>query len=285
MCRFIKIKRTDFSIENILIWVAYILVSLFFMFPVLWVISLSFKTTAEVFAYPPNLIPKNITINNFIEVLKNTSMFQYILNSFKLVLFTVVGTLLVAIPAGYSFSRFTFKNKNKLLFAILVFQMVSPIIIGIPLYRYYSSLGLLNSYFGLIMAYIAIQVPFATFLLKGGFDNIPQEIDEAAKIDGATRIQLLTKIIVPVSLPSIASAIIFISINSWAQFLLPYLLLNKDKFYPVSVGILMAQGTFQQISTHLIEAASVLSLIPAIILVLFLQKFILKALTSGAVKG
>lgn len=280
-----KIIKNNINKENILIWVSYLFVSLFFMLPILWTVSLSLKTSSEIFQYPPTFIPSNPTFQNFGEVLRNISMVKYLTNSFKLVFFTVVGTLFVSIPAGYSFSRFDFKNKNKLLFVILILQMISPIIIGIPLYHYYSQLGLLNSHFGLIMAYIAIQIPFSTFLLKGGFDGIPKELDEAAKIDGATRLQLLTKIIVPVSLPTIATATIFISINSWAQFLLPYLLISKDKLYPVSVGILMAQGTFQDISIHLIAAASLLALIPAVILVLLLQKFILRALTSGAVKG
>lgn len=279
------LKWLRFNGEKIIIWSLYLIVSLFFIFPVFWAISLSLKMPAEIFQYPPSLWPTQPTLSNYMEVLRDTSMINYLSNSFKLVVFTIVGTLIVAIPGGYSFSRFTFKKKSLFLFIILIFQMISPIVIGIPIYRYYSNLGLLNSYFGLSMVYIAIQVPFATFLLKGGFDSIPIELDEAAKIDGATRFQLLRKVIIPVSLPSIASAIIFISINAWSQFLLPYILLDQDHLYPVSVGILMAQGTFQQISTHLIAAASVLALIPAIIMVLFLQKFILRALTAGAVKG
>ena len=279
------VKWLRFNGKKIIIWSLYLIVSLFFIFPVFWAISLSLKTPAEIFQYPPSLWPTQATLSNYMEVLRDTSMINYLSNSFKLVVYTVVGTLIVAIPGGYSFSRFNFKNKSLFLFIILIFQMISPIVIGIPIYRYYSNLGLLNSYFGLSMVYIAIQVPFATFLLKGGFDSIPIELDEAAKIDGATRFQLLRKVIIPVTLPSIASAIIFISINAWSQFLLPYILLDQDHLYPVSVGILMAQGTFQQISTHLIAAASVLALIPAIIMVLFLQKFILRALTAGAVKG
>ncbi|MFW5987969.1 MAG: carbohydrate ABC transporter permease [bacterium] len=272
-------------IKKISIYILYALVSMFFLLPILWTISLSLKTTSEIFAFPPTFIPDEITFDNFLYVLNNTAMITYLWNSFKLVIYTVTGTLLVSIPAAYSFSRFDFKNKSILLFIILSFQMISPIVIGIPIYRYYSNLGLLNNYFGLAMVYIAIQIPFATFLIKGGFDAIPRELDEAAKIDGASRFQLLHKVILPVALPPLASATIFISINAWSQFLLPYLLLNTTSQYPVSVGILMTQGNFQQISTHYLAAASVIALLPAIIMVFLLQKFILKALTAGAVKG
>jgi len=239
----------------------------------------------EVLAYPPTLFPKHPTLKNYKEVLNMTLMPTYLWNSAKLVIYTVIGTLLVGIPASYSFSRFSFKNKNLILFLILMFQMISPVVIGIPLYKYYGKLGLLNNYFGLSMVYIATQLPLTIFLLKGSFDSIPRELDDAASIDGANKWQILWRVVLPLSLPMIASAVIFISINAWSQFILPFLLVDKGSAYPVSVGILMAQGTFQQISIHYVAAASVLALLPAILLVLFLQKFILNALMAGALKG
>jgi len=276
------LKKNKF---NLLIWLSYLIVILFFIFPIFWIFSLAIKIPSELFSYPPKLIPKHPTFMNFIKAWNTSSIPIYLYNSAKLVFFTVFGTLLVTIPAGYSFSRFTFKNKPLLLFVILIFQMISPIIIVIPIYIYYDKLGLLNSHFGLIMVYIAIQVPFTTWLLKGFFDSIPKELDDAAKVDGCSRFQALRKIILPLAMPGIASATIFISISAWGQFIMPFLLLSEDTLYPISVGILMCQGTYQQISIHLLSAASVLSLAPAIAIVLILQKFILKALMAGAVKG
>lgn len=272
-------------IELALIYAGYIVVSIFFIFPLFWVISLSFKSSSEIFSYPPSLIPEHPTFGNFIQVWQTTSMPKYLLNSFILVIFTVIGTLAVSIPAGYSFSRFHFRNKSTLLFTILIFQMISPIVIVIPIYLYFSKVGLLDNYTGLIMVYIATQVPFSTWLLKGYFDSIPIELEEAARVDGATRMQALFKIILPISVSGIASTIIFISVNAWSQFILPFILISNANLYPVSVGILMAQGTYQQISIQLVAAASVLALLPSIVLVLVLQKFIIAALTEGAVKG
>jgi multiple sugar transport system permease protein len=268
-------------------YAGYVLLFLFFILPILTILSLSLKTPAEIFspATIRNLIPENPTLDNYKTVMVNVRMNVYILNSAKLVISTVLGVLIISSLSSYALSRFHFRKKNLMILIILMFQMISPIVIGIPLYWYYSRLHLLDTYFGLAIAYIAIQLPFATFLLKGVFDGIPVEMDEAAKIDGCSRLMTLIKVILPVSLPGIASAIIFLSINAWSQFVLPFFLLNKDQMYPVSVGILLSQGTFKDISTHYVAAASMIGLLPAVILVLFLQKFILKALLSGAVKG
>jgi len=163
--------------------------------------------------------------------------------------------------------------------------MISPIIICIPIYIYYNSLGLLDSHIGLILVYIAIQVPFSTWILKGFFDSIPIELEEAAKIDGCTRLQALLRVVLPLSLTGIVATLILIAMNSWGQFILPFLLISKDNLAPISVGILLIQGSYQQISTHLIAAASVFAMLPAVVLVLILQKFIIKVLMAGALKG
>ena len=248
-------------------------------------ISLAIKTPEEIFSYPPRLIPSAPTFKNFVKVWEGGNIPIYLFNSLKLVVFTIIGTFLVTIPTGYSLSRFDFRNKRLLLFSILAFQMISPIIICIPIYIYYNSLGLLDSHIGLILVYIAIQVPFSTWILKGFFDSIPIDLEEAAKIDGCTRLQALLRVVLPLSLNGIVATTIFIAMNSWGQFILPFLLISKDSLLPVSVGILMMQGSYQQISTHLIAAASVLAMLPAVVLVLILQKFVIKALMAGALKG
>jgi multiple sugar transport system permease protein len=144
---------------------------------------------------------------------------------------------------------------------------------------------MLNTYYGIALIYIAIHLPFTTFLMKGVFDAIPEDLDEAAKIDGCSRFGVMVRILIPSALPGIASATIFNSINAWSQFIIPFFLLSDNKLYPVSVGILQAQGSYQDLSTHYLAAAGVIGLLPAVLLVIFLQKFILRALIAGAVKG
>jgi multiple sugar transport system permease protein len=272
---------------DLAVYILYTLLFIFFTIPIVWILSLSFKTAKEVFtpATLTSIIPKEPTLENYGTIFKHVKMPKYILNSTKMVISSVLGVLVVSSLAAYALSRWRLRRKNIIMIAILLFQMVSPIVIGIPLYWYYSRLGLLNNHWSLAMVYIAVRVPFGTFLLKGVFDAVPIELDEAAFIDGATKMQVLVRVMLPISVTGIASASIFISIAAWGQFVLPFFLLSKDSLYPVSVGILLTQSSYRDISTHLVATASVIGLLPAIVLILFLQKFILKALLAGALKG
>lgn len=269
------------------VYVLYALLFLFFTVPILWIVSLSFKTPDEIFvpATLASMVPRQPTLDNYVTIFKHVKMPRYVLNSTKMVVASLVGVLGVSCPAAYALSRWRLRRKNLIMIAILLFQMVSPIVIGIPLYWYYSRLGLLNNLWSLAMVYIAVRVPFGVFLLKGVFDTVPVELDEAAFMDGATKLQVLVRVMLPVSVTGIASASIFVSIAAWGQFILPFFLLSKDSLYPVSVGILLTQSSYRDISVHLVATASVIGLLPAIVLVLFLQKFILKALLAGALKG
>lgn len=274
------LKRKSDSI----IYLFYAITIVFFLFPILCIISISLKTPAEIFGNP-SLIPKSPTLENYAFVWNHTKMPIYIKNSLILVLYTVIGTLIVASLSAYGLSRFNFKHKSLVVILILMFQMISDVVICIPLFRFFSQVGLLNKHWVLGFVYVATQTPFATYLLKGVFDGIPRAMDESASIDGANRLTILTRIILPCSKSGISSTIIFLSINAWSSFLLPFILLSKDKMRPVSVGILTVQGMFMDITIQNLAAASVLGLLPAILIVVFLQKFIISAMMSGAVKG
>lgn len=276
------LKKNKF---NLLICFFYLIMSLFFLLPVLLTFSLAIKTPSEIFSYPPRLIPKHPTLMNFVTVWHTTPMVTYLYNSTKLVFITVLGTLAVAVPGAYSLSRFTFKNKTVLLFGILIFQMISVVILVIPIYVYFDKLGFLNNHFTLAMVYIAIEVPFIIWILKGFFDAIPTVLEEAARIDGCSRFQALIRIVLPLVIPGVASATIFIAIDAWAGFILPFILLDNDMLYPATVGMALFQGTYRDISTHLIAATSIMVLAPAVIIVLVLQKFIFKMLVTVGIKG
>ncbi|MCD6121582.1 MAG: carbohydrate ABC transporter permease [Spirochaetales bacterium] len=168
--------------------------------------------------------------------------------------------------------------------SILAFQMISPLIIAIPIFGYFMKLHLLDTYLGVIIAYIAIQLPFVTWLMKGYFDTIPVSIEEAAFIDGCTRFQTLIKIILPLSISGFATATIFTMIQSWGQFIIPFVILNSSRLFPVTLGLYQYQ-IGESVQTQLIAAASIISIIPAILLFLILQKFIVRSLTGGAIKG
>jgi multiple sugar transport system permease protein len=279
--------KRRWSILRILIFygTAFLLI-LLFIGPILWMVSLSFKTRTEIFAYPPRLLPETFSFANYLHVLTNSRIPLYLYNSFMITVFAVVGNLLVTIPAAFAFSRYRFMFKNKFLFLILMFQMISPLIISIPLYRYFVLLGLLNSHPGLILIYITIQIPFAVWLLKGFFDSVPLELDQAAIIDGCTEFQTLLRIILPISVPGIATVLVFNTVNSWGQLIIPLIFLNNIQLYPISVGILHFADaqTEGEVTTHFMAVASVMGLLPAVVIITGLQKFIVRVLTAGSIK-
>jgi len=277
-------KRKE-RLINIGIYICYAIIIMAFLFPLIWIISLSLKDLQNLFSVPPEIIPKDPAFSNFRKVFDQSNLGRYLFNSVKIVFFTVVGTLIISVPAAFNFSRLRFKLKKSMLFGVLIFQMMSPLIIAILLFRYFNALGIQDRHWSLILIYIAIEIPFQTWLLKSFFDSIPESIDEAAEIDGCTKLQTLTKVILPLSAPGLASAIIFAGIHGWSQFIIPFVLLDSPDLYPVAVGILNYQSTVETISTHFLAAASVISIIPAVILFITMQRFIIGALTAGAVKG
>jgi len=265
-------------------YIGFILITMMFLGPILWVLSLSLKEVREVLMYPPKLIPSVLAWQNYAKVFESRIP-MYLINSFKISLLSIIGVMLIAIPAAYAFSRGRFKGKNQLLLALLSLQMISKVIIVIPVYRYYGKLNLLNTHTGVIFVYIATILPMVTWILKGFFDTIPIDLEEASIIDGCTRRQTLFRIVLPLSGPGFFSATIFAFILSWSEFIIPFILLSEDSLYPASVGMLIFQTISLGITTHYLAAGAIVMIIPPIIVFILFQKYIIGGLTAGAVKG
>jgi multiple sugar transport system permease protein len=273
---------------SIAIYAGYVTVAAVFLFPLLWVVSLSLRPTAELFAYPPRLIPQHPTLAAYTEVLTGSPVAHYLWNSIKLVSLTVLCSLAVAVPSAYALSRLRFHHaamQPLVMLGMLGVQLVSPLVTALPLYRWFSLLGLINSHAAVVLVYVTLGTPFATWVLTGFLDTVPVALDEAARIDGCTRLQLLWHVLLPVMLPGLASTAILLAISSWAQFIVPFVLLTRSELYPISVGVLDFQSSTDAVSTHLLAAAALLSALPAMLVFLMLQRFIIGALTAGAVKG
>jgi multiple sugar transport system permease protein len=256
-----------------------------FAFPLLWVLSLSLKTAAETLESPPSLLPTSWAWSNYGDVLDTTPLGRYLLNSIVLVGLSVVGTVLLAVPAAYALSRFAFPGRRPYTRALLAAQLISPLIIGVPVYRLFVALHIINNYLGLVLVYIAIVAPFITWFLKTFFDTIPRELDESAAIDGCTPLNGLLKVVLPTARPGIASAAILAAVTSWSQFAIPFILLDDRDLYPVSVGVVNLQATAGEITTQYLAAGSVMAIAPVLVLFVVLQRHIVGALTAGAVKG
>lgn len=266
-------------------YVSYGVIFLFFAGPLLWLISLSIRTSSEIYVSEIRLWPEAPTFENYVTVLNNPLFPTYLWNGLKLSLIGAFGALLFATPAAYALSRFRFKHRHVVMISLLAFQMISPLVIMVPLYRYMDGVGLTDSHFGASIIYIAVAAPLFTWMLKGFLDGIPQTLEDAAMIDGCTRFGAFMRVILPLSLPGLTSAFVLNAILGWSQFIVPFILISKPALLPIAVGIFNFQGTYNNTSTQLLAAASVLSIVPAVIVFLVLQRFIIGALMAGAVKG
>jgi multiple sugar transport system permease protein len=266
-------------------YVAYAVIFLFFAGPLLWLVSLSIRNSSEVFVSDLRLLPQNPTLENYVGVLHHPLFPLYLWNGLKFAVAGAFGAMLFATPAAYALSRFRFRNRNLMMIGLLAFQMISPLVIMVPLYRYMDQVGMTDSQFGAALVYIAISAPLFTWMLKGFLDGIPQSLEDAAMIDGCTRWGAFMRVILPLSLPGLTSAFVLNAILGWSQFIVPFILISKPSLLPIAVGIFNFQGMYSQTSTQTLAAASVLSIIPAVIVFLLLQRLIVGALTAGAVKG
>src|SRR5215216_4388165 len=281
----VRSRKAQGRIGDVLTYLVFALALVFFGGPLLWVLSLSIRTQQEVYITSLRLIPESPTLENYGEVLYSAQFSVFLINSLKLSVAGSVGAMVVAAPAAYAFSRLDFRGNNTLLIGVLALQMISPLVIIIPLYRYFARLNLLDSHFSTAMVYIAILVPLATWMLKGFFDGIPPALDEAAMVDGCTRFGAFLRVTLPLILPGLTSVFVLTAILAWGEFIVPYILLSQPSLLPISIGILNFQGNYAETSTQVVAAGGVLAMLPAIATFVILQRFIVRALTSGAIKG
>jgi multiple sugar transport system permease protein len=278
-------RKTQRRMGDVLTYLVFVAALVFFGGPLLWVLSLSIRTPQEVYITSLRLIPETPTLENYTEVLYTAQFTVFLTNSLKLAVAGSVGAMVVAAPAAYAFSRLSFRGNSALLIGVLALQMISPLVVVIPLYRYFARLNLLDSHFTTSMVYIAILVPLATWMLKGFFDGIPPELDDAAMVDGCTRFGAFRRVTLPLILPGLTSVFVLTAIIAWGEFIVPYILLSQPSLLPISVGILNFQGNYAETSQQVVAAGGVLAMLPAIATFIILQRFIVRALTSGAIKG
>jgi multiple sugar transport system permease protein len=262
-----------------------LLVLLFFGIPLLWIVSLSLREQKDILVTSINPIPKHVTFGNYGEVLSSAQFPRFLLNSAILAAVGALGALTFAAPAAYAFSRMVFRGRKGLMLAVLALQMISPLILAFPLYRYFASLGLLDSIPATALVYVAILTPLATWMLKGFFDGIPVELDDAAMVDGASRWHAFRAVVLPVARSGLTAVFVIMALLAWGEFVIPYILLTNPAHLPISVGILNFQGNYAVNSTGILAAGSVLAVLPAILLFVALQRFIVGAFVAGALKG
>ncbi len=254
------------------------------MFPFLWVLASSIKPVAELFgdrAFIP--FTDNMTLENYESVFVNYPFLKYLWNSLVVSTITTVYAVLVASFAAYAIARLNFKGKTIILGLVLSVSMFPQIATISPIYIVLKNLGLTNSYLGLIIPYTTFTLPLSIWLLVTFFRKIPFDLEEAAKIDGASLMQTYWRVILPLALPGIFTTAILVFISAWNEFLFALTINTDDEYKTVPVGIAMFEGQFT-IPWGEVTAATVIVTVPLVIMVLLFQRRIVSGLTSGAVK-
>lgn len=261
-----------------------VLASIIILFPVMWIIATSLKTQMDTFKIPIKFFSDNPTISSYIKMWAHRPYLRYIFNSLIVAGTSTLISLIVASLAAYGFSRYKFRSSNLLLILILEAQMVPIIVLVIPYFKIMTFLNLFDTIGGLIISYIAFILPFTIWILKGYFDSIPIELDEAAAIDGCSSFKTFWLIIFPVAVPGIIAAGIFAFVLAWNEFTLAYILINSNTNLTIGVGIAYLFGEYSTSWNELMAAGMVASIVPTI-LFFTASKYLVSGLTSGAMKN
>jgi multiple sugar transport system permease protein len=290
-------KQLRFMVGRVLFWLAVTLVLFYFLFPLYWMLITSFKVRGEVTMWPPAFIPFlqfTPTLDSYVEVLIGAkasilgtaivpSAFPpALLNSVLIGGTTTVLAVMLGTLAAYTFSRFRVKGEGDLLFFILSTRMLPPVVSVIPIFLMFKSLELRNTFGGITLLYITAGLPFVVWMMKGFFDEIPREYEEAAMMDGYSRLEAVWKIVIPEAIPAMLATAVFVLITAWNEFVFVQLL-NPDKYGtvpPFLFGI-MGYGRTEWART---AATSVIFLLPIIIFTFLVRHHLLRGVTFGAVR-
>jgi multiple sugar transport system permease protein len=259
------------------------------LLPMAWMLITSLKSQFAATQYPPDWLPRDPTLAEYRALLSPDSpvgreFLGYMLNSLWVSFATTVLGVAVAVPAAYAFSRFRFPGRNLLFFSVLVRNMFPAVVFLMPLFILMRWLGLIETHASLILTYLTFGLPLSIWLLKGFYDNIPVQLEQAARIDGATRFQAFLLIVMPLSSPGIIATAIYSFILAWNEYVYALTFLNEKSKLTLPVGL---QRFFTEYAANWpgLMAASFIMSVPVVVLFLVLQKYFVRALTEGAVKS
>ena len=256
------------------------------LFPVYWIAANSFKFDIDIFSVPPQWFPANPTLKHYNAAFIERPFLQYGLNSLIIAVATTIVSLVLGTMAGYALARFQYPGqwRYQISFWILSTRMMPPIVTIIPLYLAFNYLDMLNTKWAVVIAYTAFNLPFATWMMKSYFQDLPVELEEAAMVDGDTRWGAFLRVALPLARPGLAATAIFCLIISWNEFLLALILTLTERSQTLPIGI---AGRVTQYNTYWgeISAAGFTSCIPIMIFAFIVQKHLVRGLSFGAVKG
>ena len=254
------------------------------IYPALRILTVSLRPGDRLLSTSLAIIPPDATLGNYRKVVLEKDFLLWLWNSLLITITTAVTGVILAATSAYAFSRWKFHGRNGFLVFLLTTQMIPAAMMMVPLYIIAARLGLINTYRGLVISYSVSSVPFSIWILKGYYDTIPGSLEEAATIDGASRLYTLWRIILPLATPALAVVFLFNFMSSWNDFLLARIMLQKPKMYTWPLGIQSLQAQFAT-EWGAYSAASLLLAVPVSALFLYTSKWLISGLTLGSVKG
>lgn len=269
--------------NRLLVGLFAVLVAAFYGIPILFMVSTSVKLPDAIFTTPPTLIPRAITLDNYRAIL-GLDYIRFFVNSLMVAAGTTVLALLFGIGSSYAFSRLHFRGRKSLLISIILTQLLPLAVLIIPIYRVARSLGLLNTYPGLMMAYLTFDLPVAIWLMRGFYVGIPRELEEAAQLDGASPFQAFRHVTLPLAVPGIMATAAYCFFMAWQDFMFALVFMSDNTKRTLPLGVLSYIGEHQTDWGKLM-AASVLLMVPVFVIFALVQRQFVSGLTRGAVKG
>ena len=276
----VSIKKT---ILRVLLYFVVLDVCIITLYPYFAMLCTALKKRVEIFS-GDNILPVTALWSNFIDIWSRAPMAKYMLNSVLIAGGSTIIAMLCGIPAAYALARMKFKGQTAFLGFVIVSQMFAPVVLLIGIYQVMQRLGLTDNILGLIFINAAFNQAFTIWLLRGTFMGISAEMEQAATIDGCTRVQSMMKVLLPVAAPGIVTTLIFIFINAWNEYTVALCLISTDTYKPLTVGINTFNG-YNMIEWQYLFAASIFAIIPVVILFMCIEKNLVSGLASGGVKG
>lgn len=259
------------------------LVAFLFLAPYLQMLLTALRPANELFQIPPTWLPSHFEWSNFIDVWTEAPVGNYLKSSLVIAAASTVVVLLVSLPAAYYTARFKYRGRSAFLLLVIVTQMFAPTALVIGIYREFVSFGLVNSYLALVIVNAAFNLAFSIWIMSGYISTIPMELEEAAAIDGCSRLGVLRRVTLPLALPGIVTAVIFTFISAWNEFVIAFTLTQTPDVQPLTVGVTVFIGLYD-VQWQYLFASSLVAIVPVVILFVLIEKWLVGGLTAGSVK-
>jgi multiple sugar transport system permease protein len=256
----------------------------FAVFPIVWTLLTSLKPSADIITSQIQYIPSHPTLENYVTLWGQAGFVRMFVNSATVTVLTVLICLTVGTTGAYSLSRYRFRGRGQILLGYLVIRMFPAVLLLLPIFIALRVLGLYDTHLGLALAYTAFLAPVCIWMLKGFFDAIPPELEDAARIDGSTRAGALVRVVLPLARPGVAATAVLIAISAWNEFLFALMLTTAQGVRTWPVGLQLMVGEFQ-LPWGLLTAGGIISIAPILVFFALVQRALVRGLTLGAVKG